>query len=159
MTEPNNQDMPAHYSALLTRLQQATAPSRELDRLIMCGIGGWHRITPSQARNKHGAFIAPEDWIGRHGDGSPILDGLHGTTMHREVPNVTGSLDACKSLLKRLSPGCGYQLTEWPDGRVHAVVWKTGAPSDHTGKGKRPEFATLAAVFTMLQSEEKASET
>lgn len=101
-------------TSLIEKLEKAEGPNRELDRAIQCGFGGWHRVTPSQARNKHGAFIAPEDWIGVHSDGSPILDSMHGTTMHRDVPPVTGSVDVALAFASRVLPGFGISIDTHP---------------------------------------------
>lgn len=97
-------------AALIERLEKLTGPSAHIAREVQCLTGGWHRVTPSQARNKHGAYIAPEDWLGRHGDGSPRLDSLHGTTMHRDVPDCTASLDAAVALVERVLPGWVFDL-------------------------------------------------
>lgn len=99
-----------NLTALIERLENADGPSRELDRAIQCGVGGWHRITPSHTRNKHGAFISPADWIGANSDGSPILDSLHGTTMHRDVPAVTASIDSAVALAERVVAMEGRKL-------------------------------------------------
>ncbi len=84
-------------AALVERLEAGSGPSREADRAI-ARLLGWHRVEPRFARNKHGAWISPEDFIGTYSDGSPKLDSLHGTTMHREVPGFTASLDAAVSI-------------------------------------------------------------
>lgn len=82
---------------IITRLEAATEPTRELSRLVARAVG-WHRVEPRHAKNKYGAWIAPQDFIGVMSDGSPILDGLHGTTLYREPPDFTSSLDATLSL-------------------------------------------------------------
>ena len=92
---------------LIAALEAAEGPSRELDRKI-AAIAGWHRVEPRFTRNhKHGAWIAPEDFIGVMSDGSPILDSLHGTTLHREVPPYTSSIDAALTLVP---DGWGWEL-------------------------------------------------
>lgn len=85
---------------LIAGLKKATGPSKEIDRRI-AAVMGWQRITPSQMRKKYGGWIAPEDYIGRMSDGSPICDSLHGTTIHRDVPDYTASIDAAMTLYKR----------------------------------------------------------
>jgi len=77
---------------ILKRLE-TERPSRELNRLL-AKASGWHRVTPSKGGGKYGGWIAPEDFLGTHSDGAPILDGLHGTDIRREPPDFTGSLDA-----------------------------------------------------------------
>lgn len=91
-------------SEILERLEKAEGPSAALARQIQCTLGGWHRVEPRHCRGKHGAYISPDEWIGRDSDGAPILDSLHGTTMHRDVPDCTASLDAAVALVERVLP-------------------------------------------------------
>jgi hypothetical protein len=83
---------------LADRIEAAERGDRELDRAIAV-TQGWRRVAPRFTRSKHGAWISPEDWIGEYASGQPILDGMHGTTMHREVPAYTTSLDAAMTLV------------------------------------------------------------
>lgn len=100
---------------LIARLEAAKEGGRELDGLVARAFG-WHRVEPRFARNKHGGWIAPEDFIGLYSDGSPKLDGLHGTTIHRDPPRLTTSLDAALALAERvLEPVQGLGL-------LHAVI-------------------------------------
>lgn len=85
---------------LAARVEAAAGPDRELDRDIARLIG-WHRVEPRFTRGKHGAWIAPEDFSGVMSDGSPILDSLHGTVMHRDVPAFTTSPDSALSLVPK----------------------------------------------------------
>ena len=96
---------------LIAALEKSEGPSRALDRDIQCTVGGWHRITPSQGGGKHGAFISPDEWNGRDSGGRPILDSLHGTTMHRDVPPVTASIDAAVALVDRVIPGAFWKMS------------------------------------------------
>jgi len=96
---------PAPTRTTLDLYVQAIAlnePDRSLNRAVMIKFGGWHRVQPRFAGNRHGAYIAPQDWIGRHSDGSPILDSLHGTDLHRDVPELTSSTDVGIALCERL---------------------------------------------------------
>lgn len=93
--------MTADLSALIARLEAAEVGSRELDGAV-ARLFGWHRVEPRFSRNKHGGWIAPEDFIGLYSDGSPKLDGLHGTTIHRNPPRLTQSLDAALALAERV---------------------------------------------------------
>lgn len=83
---------------LLSQLEAATEGSAALDRLIAREFG-WHRVEPRFTRSKHGAWIAPEDFCGVYSDGSPKLDGLHGTTMHFGPPRYTTNLQDAVSLV------------------------------------------------------------
>ena len=95
--------------SLIERLEAAEVGSRELDCLLAREFG-WHRVEPRFARNKHGAWIAPEDFMGVQSDGSPRLDSLHGTTMHRDPYRFTTSLDAALALAERVLPGWHWEL-------------------------------------------------
>lgn len=152
----------ADLSGVIERASSLTGPSREVDRLIQCSIGGWHRVTPSQARNKHGAFIAPGDWIGRHGDGSPILDSLHGTTMHRDVPAVTASVDAAMSLAARALTGWVFDeiaqdYATAPDG-YHAFGWNVEMINGIRVQGQSQSLPIAICIATLraLQSKGEA---
>lgn len=92
---------------LLHRLAQAKGPDRELAREV-ARLVGWHRVEPRHTSNRKGGWIAPEDWNGTMSDGSPILDGTHGTTIHRDVPDYTASLDA---VLRLLPEGWGVHMS------------------------------------------------
>ncbi|SFS42809.1 hypothetical protein [Brevundimonas viscosa] len=89
---------------LIERLEKAEAGSRELDGLLARRFG-WHRVEPRHARNRAGGWIAPEDFMGLNSDGSPRLDSLHGTDIHRDPPRLSQSLDAALALAERVLPG------------------------------------------------------
>lgn len=95
---------------LAAALQKADRPSKELDRHVGKAFG-WHRVEPRHTRSKHGGWISPDDWIGSTGDGAPILDSLHGTTIHRDVPNYTSSIDAAVALMNAVLPGAEYEIS------------------------------------------------
>lgn len=95
---------------LLKRVDEAEGTDRCLARAIQCTIGGWHRVEPRHTKSKHGAYIAPCDWLGAGSDGCPILDGLHGTDMHRDVPDCTTSLDAAVSLVEEVLPKAWWNI-------------------------------------------------
>lgn len=98
---------------LLARLEVAEAGSRELDCLIARHFG-WHRVEPRHARNKAGGWIAPEDFLGVNSDGSPRLDSLHGTDIHRDPPRLSQSLDAALALAERVLPGWHCHIGNLP---------------------------------------------
>lgn len=74
--------------------------SRDMNNRIAVATG-WLRRTPSECGRRHGDWIAPGDHCGRDSKGRPVLrfDSLHGTEVHREPPNVTGSIDAAAKLM------------------------------------------------------------
>lgn len=83
---------------LIKALEDAVAGSPGLDRKI-ARLFGWHRVEPRFTRGKHGGWISPGDFCGTMSDGAPILDGLHGTDIHRDPPRFTASLDDAITLL------------------------------------------------------------
>ncbi len=84
---------------LIAALEAADGPSRELDATI-AKDAGWHRVEPRHAKRSGGAWIAPEDFLGVMSNGAPILDSLHGTDMHKDVPRYTSSIDAALTLAR-----------------------------------------------------------
>ncbi len=89
--------------ALLERVEATFKPSKELDRLIARQFG-WHRVEPRVGGGMRGGWIAPEDFMGVDSRGAPLLDSLHGTDIHREVPHFTASIDAALALVEREMP-------------------------------------------------------
>lgn len=105
-------------SDLIARIEGEARGSRALDCLI-AKQAGWFRYTREKGCTmKHGGWIAPEDFRGTDSQGAPILDGLHGTTIHRDPPSFTRSLDAAVSLVPEGWQGNGGLL--WP-GRDNGV--------------------------------------
>lgn len=108
---------------IIDKLERADGPDRELDRAI-AKVMGWHRVEPRFTRSKHGAWISPDDWIGEYSNGSPITDSLHGTTMYREVPAYTASIDAAMTLVPE-----GWMLTSLSElGMAGGCVCGLGNP-------------------------------
>ncbi len=103
---------------LLTELAGA-APGKAIDRKIALSVG-WHRVEPRYAKSKNGAWIAPEDFLGTYSSGAPILDGTHGTTVHRDVPDFTTSLDAALTLVPEGAGVC-LVIEEWT-GQARVMV-------------------------------------
>lgn len=130
---------------LIERLEAATAGSRELDGLLARRFG-WHRVEPRHASNKHGGWIAPEDFIGVQADGRPRLDSLHGTTIYRDPPGLTTSLDAALALAERVLDAVtalallhavieGVGSNGWPSSRIPtlycaAILAQRATPED-----------------------------
>lgn len=137
-------------SDIISRLEKATGPYRELNRQIAKHFG-WFRVEPRFSRNKNGGWIAPEDFTGTYADGSPILDGLHGTTIHGDVPNFTASLDATIALVEKVLPGARIDITKRYDGDGYACVW--GPNGNRSSNAATPAIALLLALFRALPSE------
>lgn len=146
-------------SGLIERLEGAEKGSRELDREV-ARLFGWHRVEPRHARNKHGGWIAPEDFIGLYSDGSPKLDGLHGTSIYRDPPAFTTSLDAALALAERVLPGWYWRAGRTPMGHWHhgrytygwAHMSRTDASNcdrgdEATGWAETPALALCAAIL------------
>lgn len=127
---------------LIAALEAATGPSRELDRHIARLIG-WHRVEPRHTRSTHGAWIAPADWIGAMSDGSPMLDSLHGTTMHPDVPAYTASIDAALTLVPE---GCEWSRHRGANDRMTMQVDGPGYIGRH-GQGATPAIALCIAAL------------
>lgn len=143
----------ADLTSLIERIEAATEGSRELDRLV-ARVAGWHRIEPRHMRNKHGGWIAPQDWIGKHSDGSPMLDSLHGTDIHREVPKFSTSISAARSI----DPAalCVFASDIGADGlpMVKIVTDTSATPIiEHTGIAATLELAWCAAILRARQTE------
>lgn len=108
-------------TSLVERLEKATERSKALNREIARQVG-WHRVEPRHGGGMRGGWIAPEDFNGVMSNGSPILDSLHGTTISREAPDFTGSIDAALTLV--------------PEGRE----WRV---EQRYGKGMRPAYCSI----------------
>jgi len=148
--------------SLLKRVEEADGPDKALAREIQCKIGGWHRVTPSQRGGKHGAYIAPQDWIGRYSNGSPILDSLHGTEMHRDVPDITSSIEAGIALLKYVLPGALWSVGFMEMGPFSQVIrpMPCGGYINgmETAKAATPPLALCAAILRSLISQQESAD-
>lgn len=139
--------MTAH-SELVARLEGACEGSRELDGLI-ARCFGWHRVEPRHARNKAGGWIAPEDFLGVNSDGSPRLDSLRGTDIHRDPPRLSQSLDAALALAERVLPGwCGVMNT------YDRSILFARSPSDMLAKTSKASTLPLAICIAILRAKE-----
>lgn len=100
--------------SLAARVEKLTGPSKEVDRAV-ARVVGWFRVEPRHSRNRYGGWIAPDDFIGAYRDGSPMLDGLHGTTIWRDPPSWTASVDAVLALIERDLPGTRLMMSAGDD--------------------------------------------
>lgn len=75
---------------LIDKLEAAQAGSMGLSREVARAAGWINR-----GNSRHGEWFAPEDVR----DGKPVLDSLRGTTVYREPPDFTRSLDAARTLV------------------------------------------------------------
>ena len=134
--------------ALAERVEAARVSDRTGLRNEVALATGWHRVEPRFTKSKHGAWIKPCDFIGVHSDGSPKLDSLHGTDMHREPPNFLESLDAAMSLVPS---GCSeWNVESWSapcaiqPAHVRATAWVSGAARVYAAT---PALALTAACL------------
>ena len=143
---------------LIERLEAATVGSRELDGVLARHFG-WHRVEPRHTRSKGGGWIAPEDFMGVNSDGSPRLDGLHGTEIHRDPPRLSQSLDAALALAERVLPGWVWEIRLDADGgsvQGAPVWWFEGlAAPDEGGVSADAKTAPLALCIAILNATEK----
>lgn len=134
--------------SLAARVEKLTGPSKEVDRAV-ARVVGWFRVEPRHSRNRYGGWIAPDDFIGAYRDGSPMLDGLHGTTIWRDPPAWTASVDAVLALIARELPGCGPGFSQdsglaGKAGACHASIDQS--EEDWTYEGWPPVRAATPAL-------------
>lgn len=134
--------MPRDFMDIISRLEKADGPSRELDADI-AHIDG----VPCQSRRDRNGKSKGRQWM---------VDSFGGVqTWAGNPPAYTASLDAAISLTEKMLPEAGWQgggnLPE-EDGRIVAIfqLWfddGVGGMSTH----KVPAIALLLALFTALQ--------
>src|SRR3990167_10374686 len=127
---------------LIKRLEEASGPPQALDRQIAREIG-WHRVEPRHGGGKHGGWIAPEDFLGVESSGKPRLDSLHGTTIHRDPPHYTSSIDAAMTLVPE---GWAYHIHCIPWDRMNASV-SNGEDKAFGANAKTPALALCIAAL------------
>lgn len=84
-------------SPLIDRLRKAEDGDKLLDEEIMCSVGGYTQIGPSQGQKKR--FREP----GGDFDGHYVVP---------EVPRVTSNIDAALALVERLLPEQSYWIMQ-----------------------------------------------
>lgn len=132
---------------LAARVEALTGPSKEVDRAV-ARVVGWFRVEPRHSRNRYGGWIAPDDFIGAYRDGSPMLDGLHGTTIWRDPPSWTASVDAVLALIARELPGWGWSVTSRRLKEAFACVNEPNAVVEIVrGEAATPALALLSAAL------------
>ena len=123
------------YSGLLSRIEQASGPSRELDRDI-AEMVGWSRRVVSMG----------EDDYWRDGDQSWTRED------DDHPPRWTASLDATVALIGRMLPGYIWSVS---DGDEHGPNAFVHHPDDKDPIGKMadtPVIALLASLFYSLST-------
>ena len=138
--------------AVLSALQGAKGGDKAVDRLIAREVG-WHRVEPRHTSGKHGGWIAPDDWIGAHSDGSPILDGLHGTTIWREVTAYTASVDEALALVAEKLPGWEITIVTGMDGNAVQLFSPGRAPTVTVPHAASVAIGLLTALFSALSAQ------
>lgn len=135
--------------ALADRVEAATADDRTgLNNEVAAAVG-WQRVTPSQMGRSHrsrGGWIAPDDYLGRQSDGRPILDSLHGTTIHRDPPAFIYSLDAAITLV----PEGFHGRLGWCKGAAYAELLSAGQVHGDTTAAVTIPLAITAASLRAL---------
>lgn len=144
---------------LIARVREEPA-SQELDRLVARKLG-WFRYTRELGCTmKRGGWISPDDFIGTHSDGSPILDSMHGTDIYRDPPLYTKSIDAADSMIKRvmkdhhrwsLSVSYEHGVRDRPFQPDHYCRVQISAPSlEFTGSALGQHVEARARVIAAL---------
>lgn len=142
---------------LIRMVGLAVGRDKMIDRHIAKAIG-WHRVEPRHARTKAGAWIAPEDWIGEMSNGAPILDSLRGTTMHRDVPDFTSSMDAAATLIPEgLYWLAGYGRTKEAEPLGGAQIYRPGDFDTPVAEGEG-RTAAIAICIASLRARRNGGE-
>ena len=141
----------------IENLHEEQRRSAGAPRILNRGVAlylGWFYYTPSEARNKwkgswkRGAWIHPDDCT----DGKPVFCQLHGTEIHRDIPDFVRSRDA----LKRIRPegwqwACDFTA---PDIGYDWMGWKEGAPAEVRATNMQTEeLAELHAIIQAIEWE------
>ncbi len=108
---------------------------------------GWVRVTPSEAGNKTGHWVAPEDCR----DGKPVYCSLHGTEIHRSPPNWLWSLDAAMTLVPK---GWEWLKLLRTDGRNHIAVEDTSNREANFGYFSIAATPALALSAAALRAQD-----
>jgi len=128
--------------SLLEQVKQATGREIALEREIMCTVGGWQRLSPSQhpRNHKHPMFVDTQEGYGT----------FEGRTLYRDVPRIMESVDAAVALVERKFPNSMKRVFDNPDdGSSRAeLVTETGLISG--GDAETWPLAILAAALSAL---------
>jgi hypothetical protein len=146
-------------TALAEKVEALSGPSQEVDRLV-AQQAGWFRVAPRFTNNRHGGWIAPVDFLGADPDGRPRLDSLHGTTIYRDPPRYTASVDAVLALIAEKLPQAAFDLrrrqhegpTRW------SAKWLIEGRHWRISDGATPALALLAAFLRAMEALREARE-
>lgn len=133
---------------LIAAVEGAEAGSRGLDCRVAVAMG-WFRVEPRHTHNRKGGWIAPEDFMGVARDGSPRLDSLHGTTIYRDPPRFTASIDENLATIERDFPGWRWSLAP----TAASLVDEEGEFAPAMGCAKTAPLALCAALLRAIQSQ------
>lgn len=130
---------------LLTRVEGASGPDRELDGRVWCAANGF---TYRGSCPELGAPPAGSAYVAYY-------DPVHGERPTAYCPALTGSLDATLALVERVLPGAWWILGK---GRLRGAEPLYGAQllfgsDEEIGAGEHeasPELALLAALLRAL---------
>lgn len=135
-------------SELLERVKAATGREVALEREIMCSIGGWQRLSPSQhpRNHKHPMFVDTQEGYGT----------FEGQTLYRDVPRVMTSIDAALALVERcLPPDTIVVMKQHASGKYFHVEMETDEGDFTAYNHPSMPLAILAALLTALQETQK----
>lgn len=131
--------MTTPYTDIISKLEGATGPDRELDVLIMEAIGGARRIDPY-------TFYGPAEKVwsfGKYEDESRAWNG--------PLPYVTASLDRALALVKENLPGWNVRLLDVEEQGELAILWR-GKKEHASLDGANLAICLLIALFKALEA-------
>lgn len=133
----------------LAKRLEAGECGREIDRAVALATG-WRRVTPSQARNKHGFWVAPGDWLG-------LPDRL-AREEHRDPPAVSTDLTACEAFRERVLPGAYWEDLTEDSGKQSwsATLNRPFGAGDAPTEPAARLAATLRALAAKIREEDHA---
>lgn len=140
---------------LIADVEGAERGTRGLECRVALALG-WLRRTPTEAGNRHGDWIAPED----HENGQIKWDSLHGTSTWRDPPRFCRDLQCAESAVPK---GCAVVLwclpkATWP-GRAWLYRDGTIPSPEYEGKVSLGKTLPLALVTAILRAKDGGSST
>ena len=131
---------------------------RNLNRAVALYLG-WYYYTPSEAKEKwrgtwkRGAWIHPDDCT----NGRPVFCQMHGTDVHRDIPNYIGSRDALKAIRPEgWLPFCGNRHLKSGD-KPFYFGFVTNAAQVISEDLPTEELAELHAIIQAIYYERQTS--
>lgn len=128
-----NTDTKSRYQDIISRLEKATGPDRELDADVFFALGG----------ERYGALLK---W-----PGECVYFGV--------FPDFSASLDATIALIERVLPGWGYTFHK-DDENTATSLWTPegkAAEQHYQVQGNTLSLSALAALFHALEAKTAVS--